>query len=753
MKRLISMALLLAAFCMTPGAAIANDLPVNANPNLLYLGYYATDGKWGGNFTNEVFPYTNLYIAGASAYDTAGPWKAQLAAAIQAAALAGKVIYLHAGCSDPLFPCADVIDAAAPYWAYVAFVEVTHEADLDATATENEITLVKNVLTSKGLGFKPFGLMQDVCQADNIYTGPGTSCPKQYTGKNAPSVSFVGIEAYTDTGNVATLNAYLDRAKNNVPVGKGIFLVAQSYDRAGLFKDARLMSRLQKPVYLKAYNDTRVRGISFFAYSRGAGDKSQGGTRLHPELKVAHYQMAERILGVTFPVSGSAVYRSYLAEGAAGAFWNTSISIVNPTNNYANTWLRLRRTDGFIGTQYELLPPNSRTTMYPEDINGFSAGEFGIEVLSDQRVVANRLTRWDSTGYGTTLETGLHSLSNTWYFAEGGTGMSLYYMLHNPNAVASTVTFTFYLTAGAPVTASYTLAANARLTIDGGTVPGVSGDVAVKVDSTQPIVAERATYYTPGGARPFEAGNVAAGSPATATTWHFSEGVAASPYAEYIAIGNPTASASIVRATYYSRPGGILLTKDYTVPANSRYTIYANGEPGVGGNFVRVRLDTINSVPFVADRTIWWGSPWHEASSNAGITTTGTKVALAAGESAGPFSSTSYLLVTNTSASAGSVTVTLNFGDNNYAGFLPAATTPINGTYSLGAQETIAVDLSSIVLARLGTVAAMERLYGVVVESSGVPIVSELSTYSLSVPNDGKSPWTAGANASLRIVP
>ena len=69
-------------------------------------------------------------------------------------------------------------------------------------------------------------------------------------------------------------------------------------------------------------------------------------------------------------------------------------------------------------------------------------------------------------------------------------------------------------------------------------------------------------------------------------------------------------------------------------------------------------VESTNNQPVVVERAMWWPKgEWHEAHVSAGATTTGTKWALADGEVT--IGGDTYILIANTSTTAGTATVTL----------------------------------------------------------------------------------------------
>lgn len=145
-------------------------------------------------------------------------------------------------------------------------------------------------------------------------------------------------------------------------------------------------------------------------------------------------------------------------------------------------------------------------------------------------------------------------------------------------------------------------------------------------------------------------------------------------------------------------------------------------------------MESLNDVPLVVERAMWWpgdGSTWHEAHNSAGATTTATKWAVAEGEVGGARQHETYLLIANTSSSAGSASVTLYFEDG----------TSVSRAYSLAPRSRTNVNAA----ADFGDV-VKNRRFGAVVESLGsepAQIVVERAMYS----NAGGVDWAAGTNA------
>ncbi len=270
-----------------PSTVTASTFPTANHP--IDLGYYYADGRYG-NYSSEVFGFTNTSIVGPEMYVSDATWgnstpskniEILFRASIKEAYDAGKTIYLYPGTEDEWDR---TLAVAAPYWSRVKYVEMTHEDPrIDRATTENMTTRFIGKLNSRGLR-RPLFVALESPQAET-----------------APSIDCVAIEAYMplpfDQNNtasaVATMNSVVQARKNSVLPGKCIIMVMQAYDRNGYWMNMESLKKLQEPAYLHAYNDPRVLAITMFAYAR------PGGAKDHPELKAIHKEISKAITSGT----------------------------------------------------------------------------------------------------------------------------------------------------------------------------------------------------------------------------------------------------------------------------------------------------------------------------------------------------------------------------------------------------------------------------------------------------------------------
>ena len=377
---------------------------------------------------------------------------------------------------------------------------------------------------------------------------------------------------------------------------------------------------------------------------------------------------------VTAPPQPSTIYRRYFAEGAATASFDTWFALANPGAMTANVHLRFLRNDGVVATYDLHLPPMSRRTLDAGEVPGLApAPGFATVVESDVAIVADRTMTWPGLGNGAHAEASIPNPSATWYLAEGATfgGFKLYYTIANPNAVDVPVEITYLRPAGrAPVVKTYLVGANSRMTVfvnvEDPSLAATNVSAVIKsLDPASPIIVERSMYLSlPGQA--LGAGHNSAGVPAPAAKWFLAEGATGALFDLYVLIANPGPADAAVKASYLL-PDGSVIERTYPVAANSRATVWVNGEdPRLAFTSVSTTVESTNQVPIVVERAMWWPrGNWSEAHASSGTTDAGTAWALAEGEQGGANGIDTYILVANTSTFAGTVRVTLLMEDGS----------------------------------------------------------------------------------------
>jgi Tol biopolymer transport system component len=431
--------------------------------------------------------------------------------------------------------------------------------------------------------------------------------------------------------------------------------------------------------------------------------------------------------------------RQYLAEGATGAFFSTrlavgntnggsgrAVAIVTLTNGRGGRTQRLVRLDWMEGSSVDL-----------GGLRGFESGDVSITVESDRVLAVSRTMDWGrgsvegARGHGSHAETATSAPSPSWFLAEGSTvlGFELFYLLQNPQPATTQATVRFLLPSGAVVTRAYNLPPHSRTTIHVNAVPGldetdVSGDIAADA----PIIVERAMYRS-SATQAFALGTGAMGVRAPATRWFLAEGATGSFFDLYVLIANPSATAAQVTAEF-ARPDGTIVTQQYLVRSNSRYSVYVDAIPGLAATPVATTVTSTNGVPIVVERAMYWPGgffDYHEGHSSAGATATAPHWAFMFDDHADD----RYVLIANTENRGGSVEV-VSFGED-----VPASYRHVD----LAANSRTTVPVPSV-----------GRVTGVFVRGIGtspLQLVVEGASYGTA----GGVFWSSGSNALATPIP
>lgn len=373
----------------------------------------------------------------------------------------------------------------------------------------------------------------------------------------------------------------------------------------------------------------------------------------------------------------------YLAEGTTG-FFDTFILITNP-DPALDAQVEVKYLREFSGpiVQNIVVPKNGRQTIWVNaglDLNGDGINEtqlgepFSTVITAKNAVniAVERAMYWNNFEGGHE-SSAVTAPDRTWLFAEGTTGgdasfaWDTYILIANPQSTPANVKLTFFRDAGGPLVFNTTLGGNKRKTLQIGTLDinndGVadlpSAAFSTKIESDQPILAERSMYWSSGGVTYVEGHNTP-GVNAEAQKWAFAEGVEGSidatgiNYDSFFLVSNASATALALKATFV-REDGKGIVKTFSVPAQSRFTIPTSTFPELSHQRFAAFLESTNSVAFVAERAVYWGAgyyggtasvgtPWDGAigtppvvnltpevtliSPNRGITTGGTEVTI-----------------------------------------------------------------------------------------------------------------------------
>jgi subtilisin family serine protease len=300
----------------------------------------------------------------------------------------------------------------------------------------------------------------------------------------------------------------------------------------------------------------------------------------------------------------------YLAEGSTVQPFETWVLLLNPNPQPASIQLRFMREDGSVVERVEVVPAMGRRSVYVNAL--FTTSGFATQVTSDQPVVVERAMYFDNgQGGHDTLATA--QPARAWYMAAGASraGFDTWVLVENPGAAPASVNVAFMTETGNVVNQPLFVMPHARTSLfTDPIVPDAA--YGVRIDSDQPIVAERAVYFDRG-----RAGYDAAGVPGPATEWFLPEGSTSGSFEEQLAILNPQPQPVNVQVDFRVQEGDSPPPQRFNVGPTSRLTIDIN--PSVPDANVALRITS--DKPIVVERTSYFArASGLGATSSTGLT-------------------------------------------------------------------------------------------------------------------------------------
>ena len=451
----------------------------------------------------------------------------------------------------------------------------------------------------------------------------------------------------------------------------------------------------------------------------------------------------------------------YLAEGAAGTFFDMDIAIANASQGAVPIKASFLKKDGTVLVKTPTLAGQSRSTIRYEvdvDPSPFSEVSTVVESTTGAPLAVERSLFWNNDYYAGHTGSAVSAPARTWYFGEGFQGsFDTFVLLANATMADAHVTVTFLRETGNPVDYTIAVPANSRQTVwaiqvvENG-VPVLEGQsFAIRVQSDVPIIAERSMYFNAGGLF-WGAGHESAGVSELSATWFLAEGSTGAFADTYILVGNPGEDTADVTFTFLiGDPSVPPVVATTSVGGSKRFTLdaenaYANVSSSGGAltvvsgdiNVLRdapfsTKVESTNGVPIVVERAMYWPGgfgTWAEAHNSFGVTGTGVSWALAEGRSGRGRGFETYVLIANPFAQAADVRVT----------FLRPTGSPVVKMYTIAPTSRFNVAIP-------GDVPELpDNEFSIVVESvNGIEIVVERAMYWNG---PGAAFWAGGTNAT-----
>ncbi len=298
----------------------------------------------------------------------------------------------------------------------------------------------------------------------------------------------------------------------------------------------------------------------------------------------------------------------YFAEGCTrqegnGGPFNEWLCLQNPGGGTANVSVTYMLATGQNFVKAYNVGPHSRYTV---DVNrdvgpGQDVSAF---VQSDQPIAAERPMYFDYQGTidGGHIVAGASAPNKTWYFAEGTTrsGFTEFITVQNPNSEPASLDMTFYLEDRTEKTVKVSVPKRARATYNAADFVGADHDLAAKIVSDQPVVAERPMYFNYQGK--WTGGHDTLGATQLGRTFYLAEGTTRAGFDEWVTVFSSSSDAVAYLVLIYpdgTRSDPIM----YPLGQSRRATININQVVGTERD---VSVEIIGDNDIVVERPMYF---------------------------------------------------------------------------------------------------------------------------------------------------
>ncbi|MDY6793925.1 MAG: DUF5719 family protein [Actinomycetota bacterium] len=297
----------------------------------------------------------------------------------------------------------------------------------------------------------------------------------------------------------------------------------------------------------------------------------------------------------------------YLAEGYTGGDFDTWVLVQNPGTEIAQVTLDFQVQGGTAPPFGPFdLPAGERFSVHLDELTDLSDAQVSTRVTSDQPVVAERAMYFDYYGNsGGHDSKGVTSPDTSWYLAEGYTGgdFDTWVLIQNPGTVDAAVTLDFQVQGGtAPPFGPFDLPAGERFSVHLDELTDLSdAQVSTRVTSDQPVVAERAEYFTYDGK---SGGHDSVGVTSTSQVWYLAEGYTGGEFDEWVLVQNPGTDPATVTLEFQLLGGGTADPYIFGLNGGERFSVHLDDLPGLAD--AQVSTKVTSDQPVVSERAMYF---------------------------------------------------------------------------------------------------------------------------------------------------
>jgi photosystem II stability/assembly factor-like uncharacterized protein len=320
----------------------------------------------------------------------------------------------------------------------------------------------------------------------------------------------------------------------------------------------------------------------------------------------------------------------YLAEGSTGSdsrgSFETWILLCNPNDGTAQASLTYMTQDGMVTGPSVEVPPGARRSINVAETLP-NEWQVSTRVDCDQPIVAERAMYWSTPAmYRTSAHTSIGTAHTAmrWYLAEGSTGsdsrgsFETWVLVENPEDHVASVNIFYQTDSGQVNGPSFELQPHSRRTLNvASTVPD-RFSVSTAVESSNPVVVERAIYWNTAGFTRLSA-TASIGAPSPSTHWDLAEGStgtdASGSFETWVLVQNPNATPAEVHVEYMT-PSSPVTGPAFILPAQTRITLSVGATVSSEWS---VATGVSSNLPVVAERAMYWNTPavYRQAASDS----------------------------------------------------------------------------------------------------------------------------------------
>ncbi|MBN1289324.1 MAG: DUF11 domain-containing protein [Actinobacteria bacterium] len=307
----------------------------------------------------------------------------------------------------------------------------------------------------------------------------------------------------------------------------------------------------------------------------------------------------------------------YLAEGFtgwAGNEFDEWILILNPGTTGADVSIEYLFPGNSVPELRHYEVPAKTRKSISVDFEVGQAKEVSAHITSDVPVVAERAMYFNYQGKwtGGHCEHATSGTKNDWYLAEGFTGSAEgpfdeWILVANQNDRPAEITVTYMFPDGDPQIVDYQAPANGRLTIGVNRDVGEFKMVSTHINSSLPVVVERAMYFD--FRNKWSGGHDSLGAEAPVAEANFAEGYTGnevSQFETWLLIQNTTDEEKVVTVDYFVKEGDNV-RREMTLPPLSRTTVLTNEVLGRSNLEFSMRVSTRDGTASIqSERAVYF---------------------------------------------------------------------------------------------------------------------------------------------------